>query len=88
MRKILSISLVLAGAVASASPAFAAKCNIPPPPWWNAPRVTNVYDGGGRSSSNIYASTHTSWRYNTHTFSAQRRTSPSPDRYRDSGRRW
>jgi len=87
MRKILSFSLGLATAAVVASPAFAAKCNIPPPPWWNAPKVTNVYEGG-RSSSNIFASTHTSWRYNTHTFSAQRRSSSEPVRYRDPGRRW
>ncbi|MBV9557791.1 MAG: hypothetical protein JO254_11990 [Pseudolabrys sp.] len=87
MRKILSISVIAAAAFAS--PALAAtKCNIPPPPWWNAPKVTNVYDGGGRSSSNIFASTHTSWRYDTHTFSAQRRAPSQPVRYRDPFRRW
>ena len=89
MRKILSFSVALVGVALVAAPAVAAtKCNIPPPPWWNAPKVTNVYEGGGRSSSNIFASTHTSWRYNTHTFSAQRRSSSEPVRYRDPGRRW
>jgi hypothetical protein len=86
MRKILSFSIGLSFLAAAASPALAVdKCNIPPPKWWFAPKVTNVYEGGGRS----YASSSQP-RTVSH-FSAQRRYEEpryTPTRFRDPYRGW
>jgi hypothetical protein len=89
MRKIVSFGLVLAAVLAFSSPVFAVdKCHIPPPAWWNAPKVSYTYSGSS------YASSHPSSSYGTssHTFSAQRRSEtryiPWSSRYRDPSGRW
>lgn len=84
MRKIVTIALGLGAFIALASPALAVdKCHIPPPSWWNAPRVTNVYEGGRASYASSRSSDH------TFSFSAQRRSqAESRPRFRDPFARW
>jgi hypothetical protein len=85
MRKIPPAGLVLVAAMlaGATSPAYAAKCNIPPPSWWFAPKVTQTYSysGGGYASSCA----------TSHTFSAHRRSTiryVSAPPYRDPFARW
>jgi hypothetical protein len=86
MGKIVTIALGLTLLAALSAPVLAVeKCRTPPPSWWNAPRVSQVYEGGSRAS---YANSGAT----SHTFSAQRRN-PAPSffaapRYRDPFRRW
>ena len=82
MRKILSFWLALGTfALLSGSASAVDRCHIPPPAFWFAPKVTNVYEGGSRPhyASASYSST------TSHTFSAQRRYA-EPRRYSEPPR--